>query len=114
MPEPIDYAASTVTNTKPRGLGYYFLILLNAIALLLTAWLLPYEISGGRNAALLGLAIGIPFVGIDVMVAGLPSWSYVGAWGEEMSKGAKLTLISISTVPTVLGVVGIVVSQVRV
>ena len=107
MSAPLEYATPTTPKTRPPGLGYYLLVVVNIVAFVMTAILFFIEISASR-AAILGLVAGPPlFVG-QLVLATLPSWAYVGVRGAEMSKEAKVTLIGISAVTPLLGILGMI------
>jgi hypothetical protein len=94
----------------PRRCGwpYYVLFAINSISLSVGLSLFSGEISGDVYAPFLGLMYGVPLLLAQVLFGTMPAWMYLGR--TQMNRWPRYVLLALSTLPSVLGAVGVVLS----
>jgi hypothetical protein len=91
MTRPLDYAALP-TETKRTGIGYYIILTVNVIGLLVSLPVFVFEVSGDSYAPMLGLIVGDP-VTLGVFVSGaVPACIYLGNHRARMTKAQAYVL----------------------
>ena len=96
---------------QPPSPGYYILVALNAIGLFTAVGLFLIEITGDPSAAQVGASLGVPILIAQTLLGSLPSWIYLGARRHEMTRGTKATLFTLSLIPPLLELGGIILSR---
>jgi hypothetical protein len=110
MKPVIDYAGRHIIRPSKAGVGYFALVALNSIALLLGIGLFFVGISGDAYAPMLGVIFGIPLLFGQVLLAGLPAWIYLSRNDIVLPKASQALLLTLSIAPGVIGLSGIVLS----
>jgi len=104
MVQTLDYA----TVHRKRGAGYAIILVVNAIALLASIWVLLLGTERDAWTSLFMLILGVPIVLVELGIGTLPAMIYAARHGSGLSLLARWLLIASATLPPVVGVVGIV------
>jgi hypothetical protein len=108
MSTVLDYADKGAISHWRVGVGYFVIVAVNLVSLVIGAVALRIGASGDGYAPMYVMFIGPPLLLGQALLGGLPAWLYLGRHSREMYKWPRAILFTLSILPSVAVVVGIV------
>jgi hypothetical protein len=110
MPHILEYGTGRSPRVERRPTSYIGRATVNAISLILSLMLLPYEIDQSVDAFFFGVFVGGPLLFVQIIFGGCPVWLAL-ICDRSGKRGTLWVVFVLSLVATIVPLTGILLSR---